>query len=596
MKYYDFYNDIKRPNKKNIILNASDYGMNTENTDNSFALRAAIDACAENNAQVLYIPKGRYCFTNEYTIKITNLKNILISAHEVEFIYNKPINFMAFENCECLEIHGLTVDWDWSENRIASLVRVVGYSVRNMTVDYEFLESGEININQPWKSANMCDRESFTPGCEMGREFDGFGEVEKISDKHYRVKIRNTHLRYLSPLFFEKGNIHLVRHYWYGGGVFSLNDCTHFSFTECNVYSSPGMAIRVTGHSHHLLLSSFKAIIRPGTDRHISIGVDVFHVSNSNGYIYIENSHFGGQGDDAVNINNHSLKDLRKTDKYTIAVPKRYDDIISERDILEFRNTDLSESGFTARVAEKSDNGDMLSIRLDSEIPPELNEFIIFNRAYGSENYIIKKCCFYENRARGVLMQADNGVLTDCYFRKIQGAAVQIETGISNSWSEGFGVSNILIENNIFENCDLNDWEKGVIYISSYNLNGVKPMNTFLNSKSVTSTFGDSGSDRRTASHIFKNIEIKNNIFKEFPRFAIVAASFENLIFENNEIINKSERKNVCFERGSVWLEYGEKAFFANNAVLSDGPSSEHLIRFHNESTDKIFLDGRQIK
>lgn len=88
------------------------------------------------------------------------------------------------------------------------------------------------------------------------------------------------------------------------------------------------------------------------------------------------------------------------------------------------------------------------------------HDSIIFNNRFKTENYIIRNNKFHTNRARGILVHGSNGLIEDNHFYNIQGAAMQIESGAELRWSEGKGVSNLIVRRNIYESCDVNRWVK----------------------------------------------------------------------------------------------------------------------------------------
>lgn len=174
------------------------------------------------------------------------------------------------------------------------------------------------------------------------------------------------------------------------------------------------------------------------------------------------------------------------------------------------------------------------------------------------------------------MAQANNGLIENCIFSHIQGAAIQIETGSSVRWSEGVGVDHLTIRNNKIINCDINDWGKGVLYMSSYIPNGVPAK--ILDQDNPTSTIGDGGVSCRTSYPLFADITIKNNIFEEFSRFATILTSFKNVSVVNNQFINLKPRKIKLSDRGRLWISMGENFVFENNRFLGNQFASEPLI------------------
>ena len=162
---------------------------------------------------------------------------------------------------------------------------------------------------------------------------------------------------------------------------------------------------------------------------------------------------------------------------------------------------------------------------------------IIFNRTFHTDYYVIQNCRFTNNRARGVLLQGSHGLVENNLFENIQGAAIQIETGCENRWSEGQGVNYLLIRGNVIRHCDLNAWQMAVIYMGVYLPGG------------------------RTEYPIFTNIELCGNTIVDCPRLAGFFSSCENVRVHHNTVINALQFPLDLAYYGSSTMEepiYGE--------------------------------------
>ena len=126
-------------------------------------------------------------------------------------------------------------------------------------------------------------------------------------------------------------------------------------------------------------------------------------------------------------------------------------------------------------------------------------------------------------------------------FYRNQGAAVQIETGASfGTWSEGMGVEDLVVRDNTFDTCDVNDWGKAVVYVSAFLPAGI-PI-TQHGSPNPTSTLGDSGSLYRTAYPIFRDLVFENNRFVDYPRRAMIVSSARDVTVRGNTFSNPTPR------------------------------------------------------
>ena len=259
---------IRLPFTKHEI-DAGTFGLKEDTIDNSFALMSAFVYCAQNPNTKLNIPKGVYRFDSSSHIIMDGAKDILIEGNGSEFIF-ADIGYPMFQNCDSVLVQNLFYDWDWQYQRLASVVEVEVNNKDNRTVDFVFPELEEVSEGMQWLTMNQMDPVSLTPGVEKGAEYwTGslqFSNIEKISPNKLRV-YHDGSLNGLKP-----GDVYLVRHVTYGGNPFTINACSNMSFKDITIYSGQGMGFLINKGTHHYQIRNCKAIIRPGSNRHIKIG------------------------------------------------------------------------------------------------------------------------------------------------------------------------------------------------------------------------------------------------------------------------------------------------------------------------------------
>ena len=590
----DFKKEIMKPIEDGTVISADQFGMLPTNPDNFEALSKALHHCREHKISKLVIPRGKYYFATEQPIIMKDMKDFILEGSNAEFVYCITGQFFKIDHCSKVWIRNLFLDWDWDKHRLASVIKVVQVSREEGYIDFEYLQEGELDLAQNWVTTNALDPATWTPGCEDGVEYGVYKNNAETFDKKVRLtpKLYRCHkdLSNLSPLHFPVGSIHLVRHYLYNGGIFVIQDTSHITMERITIYSAPGFGYHIGGHTHHLFMDRCDIILRPGTDRRITTTADAVHVKQTNGYLLFEKCDFGFHGDDCINIHDNIVMYVEKESTQSLSYVSSWFPVDSG-DPIEIRNADFSPMGLTLTVKNISLDKETGRTILTFEecLPDHLpSNSILFNHAYNSGYYHIKDCFFHETRARGILLQASNGLVENCRFYRTQGAAIQIETGASKAWSEGMGVDQLTIRNNVFERCDVNDWDKGVIYMSTYLPEGVakKPHGT-ANPTILPIPWE---ANYRTAYPVFTNICITDNTFREYPRRAMAFSSFENLEVSNNRFSNEISRKINYAERGSIWAELGRNAeFFDNNYERSPYMAKEFL-EFDPETTENIVV------
>lgn len=130
----------------------------------------------------------------------------------------------------------------------------------------------------------------------------------------------------------------------------------------------------------------------------------------------------------------------------------------------------------------------------------------------GYPEVLIKNCVIRGNRARGFLLNSRGKTVVENNFFHVPGAAILFE-GDASFWFEQSGVSDVLIRNNTFDNCNYGVWGIACIQVGTGIAKSMRPV-----------------------SRYHKNIVIENNIFKIFDPRLINAYCVDGLTFKNNTI------------------------------------------------------------
>lgn len=535
-------------------ISVSDFGASPFVEDNSEAFYNAIEYCREIEATKLLIPKGVYRIYYKNAFVFRGLKDFTLEGSDSELIIveNQSVQIdnvisyehryvFLFDKCERCVVKNLYIDWDWEKSRLATLGKILEVAQDYFDMIFEDLQDIDPNIR--WVTFNSYDPISLTPGVEGGKEYwlspNNFKQVIKTSNNVLRVFPDK-----MSDFPVKKDELYLVRHYTYDLHGFNIKDVENFSFKEVVIYSVPGMGYVVSGDSHHFELQYCKIVQRPATKRYITACADGFHMCQSKGYFKIEHCDFSFMGDDAINIHDNNALILEKVHEDTLII--RDTILVQVGDTIELRNSDLSKTNFCSKIThiEGDTYNHTYMIQLQDHIPEEVQKgCIVFNQRYSSDHYIVKNNYFHENRARGILLHNSSGIIENNYFYKTQGAAIQIETGVQEkSWSEGTGVENLWVVNNVFDTCNVNDWAyQTIIFISTYLPNG------------------------RTNYPIFKNLYFHKNCFINFPSRAFFITSCDHVEIRDNIFSNITARVHSNDLRGSLYIEKSTCIEIRNN-------------------------------
>lgn len=528
-----------------IIVNAAEFGVSEASLDNTVALNKAIMYCKKYQASVLEVAKGYYRFDNTETINLQDMHNFCLNGNESEFIFSN-LGYFRLNNCDHVLLKDITVDWDWDKERLASLARVINISEDYEYIDFEFPELESVDTNLCFYSMNQYDNVTLSPGTENGQEF----WIEKLAS----VKVEKGENANQLRVFPAKGSfpnlsvedLFLVRHTPRRGVAFKACDCSNLTYLRVNIYSSPGNCFMISGETHHFKLDTCKICLRPNSNRRMSSDADGLHIVQSKGYIIVENCDFSFMGDDAVNIHDCMGFVLKRIDDYNLQLENT--SVGNVGDIFEIRRPDFSKTGDVLELLKINDENNGSQLTFSNKIPSYIGEtYMVVNTRFNSSNYIIRNNYFHHNRARGLLLQCSNGLVEGNKFSCIQGAAIYVmmET-LRNFWYEGIGVDNLMICNNVFENCNVNDWS------SIIDIMAVIP-------------------DKKSEYPIFTNITIENNLFDEFPSGVIFINKSRDIKIKSNTFKSNMNRITNKNNRGHFYI-YNSSDIIIENNIWKSSP------------------------
>lgn len=529
--------NIKRPGQDLELVDATSFGMSTDNKDNTQALLVAIAYCKSKPGSRLDIPKGTYYFDSAQPLMIKDVKNLLIEGNGSEFIF-RDMSFITISACQQLELRNIIIDWDWEVKRLASIIKAVKLDREGRTIDFEFTELDSVDPNVPWLTMNQLDPETLTPGCEDGVEFWenqlNFEGVEKVADNVLRVYHNGSLNR------VKEEDIFLLRHHTYGSNAVRITKESHdITLDGIIVYSVPGMAFLVDSGSHHYQLKNCTVGLRPGSNRRISATADAFHAADTGGYAYFDRLDFSFMGDDCINIHDNVSVVEERLSNGTIKA--RWNMTCEVGDTIGFMGKDLKNIVSTRKITKKQVQGSTYILEFDEDLDQEIGPgSLLYNTRYDSSNYVIRNSYFHENRARGLLLQTDNGLVENNRFYRTQGAAILVILDITKSqWTEGTGVDNLLIQNNEFDRCNVNNWT-GMIELKAQYY------------------------ERPVDAQVFTNITIKDNLMKDFPSWVLYICSADGVRFTGNRIVNNLKLKENLL-RGGIDIEKSRNIEIDNN-------------------------------
>ena len=547
---------IARPNEKSCrSVNASDFGVSTAADDNYSAFCKAIEYCKANPNITLKVDGGKYYFRTDKSIMLDGLENVLIDADGAQFIFENP-NYFHIVNCNCIEIRGLGITWNLDVSRLASLVKIRNASKESQSFELEFTELNEVSADIPIMAFTKYDSEILTPGTRQDFKenyvYQFPGSIKTVEKTGHNV-LKVTHDGSLDN--YTDGEIYLLRHHVYGGNAFNVYNTSNITFSGIKLYAVAGMGWLIENRSEHFqLLGCVIGLDPEHDDNRISTTADGVHIANTNGKFRISGCDFSFMGDDDVNVHDNIATITDKLDEKTVEIYTNANNFAAG-DTAIFSSKDFDRLGFSAEVT--SVEGKKLTF--DKELPDYIvKDCIVSNGSIDSGNYVISGNYFHENRARGLLLQSNNGLCENNMFYKIMANPIKVIMDISSGlWLEGTGVNGLVIRNNSFVECNVVEWSAQI------------SISTNIDGKSADST-------------LFYNITVENNSFDNFYGRLVDASNVSNLKICGNRVNNKDGSYEA--RRGRIIIRQScSRVTISNNEYKASVKAPfQRLIEFKN--------------
>ncbi|WP_298648175.1 right-handed parallel beta-helix repeat-containing protein [uncultured Proteiniphilum sp.] len=515
----------------------NDY-LNTEqpNSDAMPAIRAALEQCILNKASTLVLPGGRlyikrdqafekyqFISNNNESLKriafdLAGMEDFTVEGNNTELMFSGFISPFNLEECRNVTINNLTIDYTRTFNSEGIIVnKGEGWLDIKFPEDYMYdTDNGtlrfkdENHVYYPYSNLLEFDSKLREPAFQA-KDFWLWSPVaaEEIEKGTVRIKRDDLKGTIGNTLVFGAS----ARY----NPAFTLNTCEDINIYNVNLYHCGGMGV-IAQSSEDIELRKVNVTPTPGSNRMISITADATHFVNCSGYIRMIDCIFENQKDDASNIHGWYMAVESVKDDYTMLLRWKNKgqygvDFITPHSTLEFVDNETMSTYDRAKVKSvKRLNKEYLEVVMSTLLPKEIkkNHVVAADDAY--PEVLIKGCRIQKNRARGLLLGSRaRMVIEDNYFHT-PGAAILFE-GDGNYWYEQSGVRDVIIRNNIFENCNYGseDWGRACIAVGS-------------------------GIPNKEVSRYHHNIRVEKNIFKTYDPRILYLYSVDGFIFKNNTI------------------------------------------------------------
>jgi hypothetical protein len=521
------------------MLSISDFNSGSDVRDTTPAARAAVQALRATQDRRLVLPAGRYDFWPDYACErylfvsnndeglkriafdLSNLQDVEIDGQGSVLMFHGGIVPFVVEKCARVRLRNLTIDWARSFHNEARVLSADEAGV-DLEIDEAFpfkIAHGRIKwLDETGKDTfadvgNILEFDSRRRETAfMARDNYGIGErYNAVSLGGRRVRF-NADFQHPSP---TPGNVLAImagqRHY----PAFILSHSSEIELADVTVHHCGGMGV-IAQRCADVLLR--QVTVAPSQKRMVSATADATHFVNCSGHVQVVDCQFENQLDDPLNCHGVYGRVSGRTAIDTIDLKLIHGqqlgfELVSAGNTMEFvRQRCLSTYHEGVVKSVERLNRQVTRVTFDRPLPGDVADGDAATDITATCDLTVKRTSVRGNRARGFLVSTPGKVLIEENTLHTPGAAILIE-GDANYWFESGAVRNVLVRNNLFDNCNYGVWGNAAIQITP----GVSK-------------------EAPPEARYHRNIRIENNAFIAFDRRLLHARSVDGLSFVGNTV------------------------------------------------------------
>ncbi|MGB5982112.1 MAG: right-handed parallel beta-helix repeat-containing protein [Nonlabens sp.] len=485
-----------------------------------------------------------------HILSLNQAKNIIVDGNGSDIIVHDPgMGFFSIFKSENVIVKNLVIDYDPLPFTQGTIV--------NVNMDDRYFEL-KIDEGFPQLSHPMFQEANRVWGMVMDKEIPGklkdgarslFGsqDFEEIAPNLFKVKFKGKKL--LEDLEVGDPYVHLAR--TNGRTIFKTSLSKNITYLSNTSYTSPAGSY-AAGNMEEWSVINCRVLMKEG--RIHSANADCFHINGGKFGPWIENSLFEGYSDDAVNFKSSKRQILKQLSPTELIVKFH----VEKDDIIRIYNPrDGIYIGAFTVVDNKFQGDNKMKITLDKPIDIELNtgetkkNDIAYLDTESNESFVIRNNTFRNARRFGLLLQSSYGLVERNMFQNLSQCAISMNNGVD--WGEGFIAHDIVINQNVFDNCGYD-----ATYFKDYNAAAIRLRVTKLKDPNN----GKKWSGVATADwQGLENIVITNNTFRYNKRALSIECTVNTVIkgnqfimnpndpSEQSELILKNNNTNLVFDK-----------------------------------------------
>jgi hypothetical protein len=536
------------------------------------AFAQAVNAARQRQAARLVIPPGVYRIDalNQYVhLVLDDLQDLVIDGQGAEFVFTRPANGFLVTNVRRVVIRNLIVDYDL---RLASpgVVQRESDGATTIRVDDAF----PIDASTPVQAVTRYTHAT--------RSW-----AKALPEVYYPANLTLRRAQTLqSPSFgvFTPGTEVIVRHHVYDGVAFhTTTNAADIAYEDVTVFGSPGVAFFVWNADRGLRFSRNRIARRALGTRFVSAASDGIHIGPTRGDIIVEDNDFSGQGDDSLNIHGMWLQVVQIAGN-TVTLRRANEGLVHAGDQLRFvRPGDLSEKWRGTAAAVRGTNGPDYVVTLDTAPPSNLAlGDLAGNLTRSNARFLVRGNAFHDHRARGMLIQAPQGLVENNTIRDVTMQGLHLTTD-AKFFYESTGLDDVVVRGNTIS---------GVGYAGEVYADG--------RHMAAISLIGDVATGL-SSYPVHRHVRIENNTIVDTPGLAVLVASADGVTVQDNTIVRSNQipfsvlRSGTRIDaaaRGSIMVTRASNVLVQRNLEVIAAGRADSGIYVDPRNTSGISVSG----
>ena len=578
-----------------VRISVTDFGAEPDSKKDCVAAVAkALEFCKAHESSILVFPKGRYDFyapeggRRIAGLPIAGQKNLVIDGNGSAFIFHGIMGVAVINESENITMKNFSVDWEKPYIAQGNIVEATDayIDIKFDAQEYPFeVTDGQISFT------------GFSGGTGK-RQIDGYSLLFDKTTKELVAQTRDGAIGYNEffntnaedrgngvvrfnnrPRFKPEPGTYIAL--WLGRYIqvgIDLRQSKDAVLENIDIYHALSHGV-VAFRTENITLRKVDYKTNDKKDRVFSLVADGYHLNTCKGLVKIENCTQVGMGDDFLNLHGMNVMVQKRVDDFTVEVGTsgrgNASYVLGVGDEVWFidgKTVQRGETGIIKEIKEiRTGSATVKHIVFEERVPAAIQEKdALENKTWNAELELSGCNILKRHRARGLLVTTPKrAVIENNYFRTA-GAAILIE-GDVNYWYESGAVNDLIIRNNIFEDCFSSgyagDWGHAVITIHpSY-----QPQD-------------------ESADPYHRNIRIESNTFKSFDYPVLFARSVGGLAFTGNTIERTQTYQPFAVNKASFWLDGCREVVIGDNQWVGD-VLGKNVRMFHMKGDDMQIRD-----